>query len=615
MDSNADEQRMTGERQSDPEDHAEHPRGKKSAIDIEDRVAGGDERNQANDRPEGRGASAPGGATLVHEGAPVSQVRLPGGGLQGSIEKMPGHPKSARRGIQAFCATVAVAASLACASFEQNPAWNPDASAPASPGATWNPPKGKAGPQSLDEILSLTPASSEAASAPDPPAATTSARLLESLDRQIPPSSEAQPLELAELIGIALSENPRTRQAWRQAQAAAARLGESMGDYYPTLSLEVTAGAEKSGFEFTDSAVIVREVQVEPELQLTYVLLDFGRRTAKAEAARRVLEAANYSFNRELQRVIYEVQAGFYRFDSARALENAAQQNLELARSVREDVEERRRLGLATRPEFLLARQVEAQAVYDLESARTGVFNARAQLALAMGLPANAPLHVERLFDQPLPAQLDEEVDHLIDAALASRPDLKAQVAQLRASEARVAKAQADFFPVIGLEGSYGGIWWDYSLRGKTINTTQRQQDVYSVYQALVVIEWPLFEGFKRLNRLRNARAEQRQNAARLRELELEATNQVWSVYYNYETAYRKYDYGIALLAASEEAYEATRESYGAGLSTIDELLRAERDLASARYTLIGSRAGLLATSAELAFALGDVTAEGRPTP
>ena len=71
----------------------------------------------------------------------------------------------------------------------------------------------------------------------------------------------------------------------------------------------------------------------------------------------------------------------------------------------------------------------------------------------------------------------------------------------------------------------------------------------------------------------------------------------------------------MALLAASEEAYEATRESYGVGLSTIDDLLRAERDLAAARYTLIGSRAGLLATSAELAFALGEVTTGGRPTP
>ncbi len=51
------------------------------------------------------------------------------------------------------------------------------------------------------------------------------------------------------------------------------------------------------------------------------------------------------------------------------------------------------------------------------------------------------------------------------------------------------------------------------------------------------------------------------------------------------------------------------------GLSTIDDLLRAERDLSSARYTLIGSRAGLLSTSAELAFALGEVTAGIRRAP
>ena len=525
--------------------------------------------------------------------------------------------KSTRLGSGALVLPAAVAFVVSCASFEKNPAWNPEASAPPSPETTWVPPTSKPAPQSLDDLLSLPPVPSEQTPSSDLPSKSTAAQTLGRLDEGVPPSSVDQPLELAELIGIALAKNPRTRESWQQARAAAAQLGESMGDYYPEVRFEATGGAEKFGLQFPEATGLVRQVQILPELQITYVLLDFGRRTAKAEEARRLLQVANYSFNREIQRVIYEVQASFYQFDAALALEIAAQSNLDLARSVREDVGKRLELGLATRPDFLLARQVEAQAVYDLESAHTGVFNARARLALVMGLPANAPLHVETLFDQPLPPQLDHEVEQLIDTALALRPDLQAQVAQLRASEARLTKAKADFFPIIGLEGSYGGNWWSYALTGDAgqLQPQHRKHSLTSVYEALVVIEWPLFEGFARFNRLRKARAQKRQDAERLRELELEATNQVWSVYFDYEAAYRKYEYGIALLEASDEAYEATRESYDVGLSTIDDLLRAERDLSSARYTLIGSRAGLLSTAAELAFALGEVTAGVRRAP
>ena len=215
-----------------------------------------------------------------------------GGRLAETIDNTAARQKSARHGVRSVCALTVLAMACACASFVEHPAWNPGASAPPSPAATWQPAADDTGPQSLEEILALTPDGVRAAADVDRPAATTSADLLEDLELQLPPSSEAQPLELAELIGIALSKNPRTRQAWRRAQAAAAQLGESMSDYYPRLNLEARGGAEKFGFEFADSAVIVRQAQVEPELQLTYVLLDFGRRTAKAEAARAKAAAA-----------------------------------------------------------------------------------------------------------------------------------------------------------------------------------------------------------------------------------------------------------------------------------------------------------------------------------
>ena len=529
-------------------------------------------------------------------------------------------PKSIARRSWTFPALSAAVLLASCASFEDSPEWNPDASAPPSPHATWVPPKdGEPTPRSLDDLLSLPPVSDEATPASELPSKNTAKRTLQRLGEKVPPSSAESPLELSKLIQVALENNPTTRESWQEARAAAARLGESMQPYYPQVNLEASGGAVKELLQFPGATGISRQVQIIPELEITYILLDFGRRSAVAEEARRLLAAANFGFNREIQRVIYEVEASFYEYDAARALEAAALRNLELANSVREDVGRRLDLGLSTRPDFLLARQVQAQAVYDLESSKVGVNNSRAKLALSMGLPANTPLHVVELFDEPLPEELDRGVDQMIDVALGERPDLQAQVERLRASEARLAKAKADFFPVIGLEGAYGGQWWNYQLSGGGTNfgggnTGGRVQSLDSIYQATVVVEWPLFEGFSRLNRVREARANREREKQRLRALELEATNQVWSVYYDYKAAYRKYDYGIALLEASDEAYLATRESFDVGLSTIDDLLRAESDLASARYTLIGARSELLSTSAQLGFALGNIQSSS-PAP
>src|SRR5262249_49941680 len=183
-----------------------------------------------------------------------------------------------------------------------------------------------------------------------------------------------------------------------------------------------------------------------------------------AELARQRLLAANFAFNRKMQDVVFDAQRAYFALDAAKAMEAAAASNLELARSVREAADERLGLGLATQPDVLLARQVEARAVYDLENASVMVSDAQANLALAIGVPANLPLPIPNLESQPLPQKLAVAVDDVIDTALAQRPDLAARMAQIRASEAAVAKAKADLFPKLGFSGTYGADIWRYSV-------------------------------------------------------------------------------------------------------------------------------------------------------
>jgi outer membrane protein TolC len=207
-------------------------------------------------------------------------------------------------------------------------------------------------------------------------------------DLRVQPDAE-QTYDLPALIDVALRNNPDTRAAWESARAAASAYGRSLAPYYPTVRAEAALTPVKRYLEEVPNAPLTIHLHaVEPAIALTYTLLDFGRSAQSAERARQQLLAANFFFNRGLQQVVFDVQTAYYRLEAARGLKAAAERNLELARTVLAAADQRLAVGLATKPEVLLARQQEAQARYDLENAVVAVKNGEADLAVNLGVRA-----------------------------------------------------------------------------------------------------------------------------------------------------------------------------------------------------------------------------------
>ncbi|MGH7985035.1 MAG: TolC family protein [Candidatus Binataceae bacterium] len=418
----------------------------------------------------------------------------------------------------------------------------------------------------------------------------------------VAPPRPAQPYALGDLINFALRDNPHTRDLWQRARAAAARFGAARAPYYPQAGFVSDSGYTRTPFQLPGSIGVIHQYQAEPAAAMTYTLLDFGRRRSKAEIAQDQLIAANFTFNRAIQEVVFATQTAYYGFDAARAGVSAAERNLELARTDADAVQQRLSLGLATQPELLLARERVAQSEFDLANARLLVHDAQANLAVALGIPASTELRIESLRRVSIPENLAAAVDAFIARARRDRPDLAASMANVRASQAQVARARAEFFPQVQLSAGYGENLWDFTFKGPpSIETGQPQ------YSALVTLRWDIFTGFKRLNDLRAARAGRASARAQLKSLDIDAIAEVWRAYYEFESSLSKYQYAQSLLAASHESYNANLETYRQGLSTIVELLTAQSDLANARYTLIASKAELLTADAAVAYAAGDV--------
>jgi outer membrane protein len=490
--------------------------------------------------------------------------------------------RGARRKLMVAALSLAVCAG-GCSYFAAQPEVYPDKFAPAESDREWLPKSNE---------YAIAAAARPPSTLPEPPRAT----------------AVGNQYDLPGLIDIALSNNPDTRQTWEQARAAAAAYGASRAPYYPVVSAKVPGGYERELFELPNQNGVLKQWQVTPMAEFTYTLIDFGRRDAGAAAARAQLAAANFSFNRKLQDVVFATERAFYSIGAAKAAVQAAEQNVELAKTDDEAVSRRVDLGLATKPELLLSRQRVAQSHYDLASAHLLVREAQASMAVALGVAANIAIDVPPLDRIPIPAGLGSEVDQLIETSLRSRPDLAAQVATLDARRAEVARARAAFYPTVGIAGNYGEQSWNYRYDGAPTFTDNQPQ-----YAAIMTINWDLFTGFKRLNDVRQAEAERDAASAQLKSLEVDAISSVWRAYYEFQTALSRYDYARALIAASQESYDANLDTYRQGLSTIVELLTADRDLANARYTIVQSRADLLTSSAAVAYAVGAIEMPARP--
>ncbi len=429
--------------------------------------------------------------------------------------------------------------------------------------------------------------------------------------REEPEADPQKDYDLAELIDLAERANPETKVAWEQAKQSAAAVGLARSEYLPILALNASAEYSREPIPVPESATMasyldLRTEQVQPVATLEWVLLDFGRRKSGVLAAKNQLLAANLGFNAQHQQIIFNVQNAFYEYCKARGRIAVAQSALNSALEVQAAVEERFKNGLATAPDVSQARQQAASAAFDLEDVQAKERDAQVVLAETIGITPTVPLHVVDFSKLPVPTNLEDTVEQVIDRTLKQRPDLLAQVAILREKEAEIRHARTAYYPTLAFEGEAGGSFDNSQMKfaGNTLPWSSTQQPVWGVGLSLT---WSLFDGGVRKHKLEIAKSERDAAQHMLEDSRDKTISQVWQAYTDTKLAISRLDVAKALVNASEQSYQQTFEAYQNGLSSLVDVLTARRELSQARYTQLDTRATVLESAAALAFASGDL--------
>ena len=411
----------------------------------------------------------------------------------------------------------------------------------------------------------------------------------------------AKSYSLAELIDLAEEHKSETHAAWEAARAQAAAVGIARSELYPTIAAVALATADRAEVPFFAQFYRQTVAGFQLSFDLNYTILDFGARRGRINAESARLLSSNFAFNDVHRQVIYNVSEAYYRLLDAMGQEEAAGASLVNARTVQQAAEERLRNGLATLPDVLEARSATAQAEYDLQAVLGAEAIARGDLATGLGASAATRIRVQPLTEVPTPASIADTVEQAIHRALEQRPDLLAQVAEIRSAEAERQVARSAFYPSLSLSASPNAQSLYFQQQNLPWGHTASLDG-----NLTLSLNWTVFDGGARRSRLKQAEAHVREAEAQAAAARDPIEDQVWTAYWNLNTAFRQREAAIALLTAATESYSAALESYNYGVRNLLDVTNAQKVLAQARSTDITARTQVLAALAELAFRTAD---------
>lgn len=433
----------------------------------------------------------------------------------------------------------------------------------------------------------------------------------------IPPEFASIDLSLAELLDIALQNNPTTKQTWAMARAAAAEYGVSLSPFYPELQFSTFFYRQRAGFPETgvptatagspttisagggQNITTVEENYFSeggPDLILSYTLFDFGQRTAAATAAKEALYYADLTHNQQIQTVLQTVMSDYYTYLYEIAVQGADEANLQNAQMALDAANEKFALGLAALGDVAQARTQFLQSKINLTSQKQSVENAFAQLAVDLGLPANVSFKVQPLPEKIVAAPLLDSVDSLVALAQTQRQDFLAAQSDLKSKEASLLQAERASLPTITSQLATGRYWY--------------QKDLFEPknhWSATLSLSFPIFNGYYYRNQVKNAKANVEKSQAEAYQTELKLIQNVTTAHMGVKTASSNLTDSEEYLKAAELQFDIALTSYKAGTMTILDVLQSQSSLADARSKRADAQKNWFISLAEVAYATGSL--------
>lgn len=408
-------------------------------------------------------------------------------------------------------------------------------------------------------------------------------------------------LSLTEIMNLALTYNPLTKRAWAQARADAQAYQQSKAPFYPQVD----------GYGYFDN--IDQKVVLRPqdqafnggasfgyyrtwtnELNISYLIFDFGGRDYNTLSYKMALFSSNWIHAQSIQDVMNNVLTAYYNYLENSALLKAKELDIKDVTANLDVAQASYEAGIKTKVDLLQAQSNLANTRLEFEQLQGMVRIALGQLATSLGMPANTPLNVAEIPEQLPVGDISQNVDQLIEMAKKYRPDLKSFQSDYIRSYYDLEVSRARFMPR-----------FTANLNLTKVNYTHSPLLLSHNYDTTVGIEIPFFNGFndtyeiKKRNELMNLAY---QNWA---EKEQEVVLEVLTAYSDLETSRQQLKTSEEFLKFAQESYTLTFESYKAGVVSFVDLLASQSQISTARARRIEAITNWVRSLSRVAYTVG----------
>ncbi len=306
------------------------------------------------------------------------------------------------------------------------------------------------------------------------------------------------------------------------------------------------------------------------ELNIQWVLLDFGRRLGRYEQARLASDVAQLQTDRAYQSVANEVAIAYFNVLRSQALRRTAQEANRRADEELADSRKREREGVVEHEVVLRSEVQLAEIRQQLHTSTESEFVALAALNLALGWKCNQPLRVTDPAEIP---PLATSLADCLETAVRERREFYVvqRTVEIAVQGGRVARAE--FAPRVIADGKY----FDFQQQFRNGGVDFRL--------GFIRLDWTLFEGGKKIAATRVAESRVRQAMAQAESITDNIAFQVNEAYRSAVTSWVGIDDARPAVEQARENYRLVQLRLREGAATPTEIADAQASLTAPSRT------------------------------
>jgi outer membrane protein len=326
------------------------------------------------------------------------------------------------------------------------------------------------------------------------------------------------------------------------------------------------------------------------ELNLQWLISDFGRRTSLYRTAGLAVDIAHLQTDRAYQTVADEVQTAYYQVLRVRSLHRVAEEALRRAKEDLVVAQQLAKGGVIAQEAVLRANVAlsQAQRAFDISEQESAV--AVAALNLTIGLNICTPTVVADNSDIP---PLTSGLCDCLNAAVGNRREFQIARKTVQVAQEGAQRAKVDFDPRIVADGDLN----EFHQFNPQANA--------SLGVGFIKLEWGLYEGGKRVAELDLNNSKVREARAQADSIAENIAFQVSQAYYKAVAARKGIDTSRPAVDQTLEAYRLVVARTREGDATPAELTDAQASLTRAQQDYNNSIYDYLIALAHLDYATG----------